>query len=55
MISDKVAMKLLDKKEFVLKLKQRKRIFSKETVDTKSFKLNELATKCTMEKDIALA
>ena len=42
-ITDKVALKLVDKKDFELKMKKRKRLFSKETADSKKFKLNLLA------------
>lgn len=32
-INDKTALKMVDKKEFELKMKKRKRIFAKETAD----------------------
>lgn len=46
--------KLIDKKDFVLTLKKRKFLWSKEKVDTKKFRLSELASKCDLEKDVKL-
>lgn len=54
-ITDKIAMKCIDKKEFEISLKKRKRLFSKETVDTKKFKIPELGEKITAEKEVALS
>lgn len=53
-IDDKSVWKLADKKEFQLALKKRKFLWSKEVVDSKKFRLAELATKCDLEKDVKL-
>ena len=41
-IGDKIALKVLDKKEFEIKLKKKKMLFKKETLDSKKFKLGGL-------------
>ena len=45
----------MDKKDFVINLKKKKFLFSKEKVDEKKFRLSELGNKCNLEKDVKLA
>lgn len=53
-IDDKNAWKVADKKDFMVNLKKRKFLWSKEKVDQKKFRLSELGTKCDLEKDVKL-
>ena len=54
-VDDKAKWKLLDKKDFVVSLTKRKYLCLEEEIDQKKFKLTDLGTKCSMEKDIKLA
>ena len=54
-VNDKIAQKLIDKKEFEISLKRRKYLISKEVMDTKKFKLSGLATTCDMTKELLIA
>lgn len=45
----------MDKKDFVINLKKKKFLFSKEKVDAKKFRLAELGNKCNLEKDVKLS
>lgn len=54
-INDKIAIKLIDKKDFEISLKKKKFLFSKSVLDNKKFKLTGLSNKCDMEKDVQMA
>ena len=47
-------MKTLDKKDIKISLKKKKFLFGSSALDTKTFKLNDLATKCNMEKSFSM-
>jgi hypothetical protein len=53
-IIEEQLFKTIDKKEITVSLKKKKFFFGSEEIDSKKFKLVDLATKCEQTKEMSL-